>query len=91
MKNLKNLIEKLKFFFKLKKNPQKSNVMDYKGNRSQKGYPNSSFLNEHNRKILKRFNKPIVKDLPERKKIFIEVRDVLDDIEARLKNSDIDG
>ena len=90
MKSLNKLIEKIKTSLKLKKTIEKSINMDSKEEKSRKAHLNTSFLNEHNRKILKRYHKPIVKELPERKRIYIEVRDVLDDIEERLKNGDID-
>lgn len=80
----------MKIFLKLKKKSKNEINEAYKDSTSQDAYFNSFFLDDHNRKILKRYNKPIVKDLPERKKIFIEVRDVLEDIEARLSNSEID-
>jgi len=90
MKFLKKLIGKIKTSFTSERPSQKSISVNYKDDQRQSNHLNKSFLNEHNQMILKKYNKPIVKDLPERKRIFIEVRDVLNDIEAQLRNSEID-
>ena len=82
MKNLKHVIRKIKTTLKLNRNKKK----DLNGETPLA----SNFLNEYNRNILKRFKRPIAKELPERKRIFMEVKVFLTDIESRLRNGETD-
>ena len=90
MKNLKQIIKRLKTSLKLKnvgkKSPKKNKEKKLKG----ESQISTNFLNEYNRKILKRYKRPVVKELPERKRIFLEVREVLEDIESKLRNDSLD-
>lgn len=90
MTNFKQFIKKIKGYLKLnevgKQSLNKNKEKKMKGERQF----SPTFLNEYNRKILKRYNKPIVKELSERKRIFIEVREVLNDIESKLRDDGLD-
>ena len=90
MKNLKQIIKKIKTSLKLKKVGKKSQKKNKDKNLKVESQYSPTFLNDYNRKILKRYNRPIAKELPERKRIFLEVREVLDHIESELRNDDLD-
>jgi len=90
MKNLKQIIKKIKISLKLKKTSKKPSNRNKKKELSEETPLSSTFLNEYNRNILKRYNRPIARELPERKRIFTEVREVLNDIESKLRNGEID-
>ena len=90
MKNLKHAIKKIKTTLKLKGTSKKSSNGNKKKDLNEETPLTSNFLNEYNRNILKRFNRPIAKELPERKRIFMEVREVLTNIESRLRNGETD-
>ena len=90
MKNLKQIIKKIKTSLKLKKVGKKPLKKNKDKNLKVESQYSPTFLNDYNQKILKRYNRPIVKELPERKRIFLEVREVLDDIESELRNDDLD-
>jgi hypothetical protein len=90
MKNIKQIIKKIKTSLKLKRTSKKTTNRNMKKELGGETSLSSTFLNEYNRNILKRYNRPIARELPERKRIFTEVRDVLNDIESRLRNGEID-
>jgi hypothetical protein len=90
MKNIKQIIKKIKTSLKLKRTSKKKKNGNKKKGVGGETSLSSTFLNEYNRNILKRYNRPIARELPERKRIFTEVREVLNDIESRLRNGEID-
>lgn len=82
MKKFRNLRKKKKS----KKNPEKKKQIRKKNRKSS-----DLFLNEYNQKLLKRYNKLVIKDLSERKKIYNEVKKTISVIPSRsAENGDID-
>lgn len=86
MKNPKQIIEKIKSFLKLKKVGKTSLNKKNKKNLNVETEFSPTYLNEYNRKILKRYDRPLIKEITERKRIFMEVREVLNDIELKLRD-----
>jgi hypothetical protein len=87
---MKKYFKKIITITRFKKESNRSSIIEKKGKKRKKNNIFDPYLSEYNQKVLRRYNKPVVKDPNQRKKIFDEVRESLNNKSSiKIKNGDM--